>query len=41
MKASSLAVDVVVVFSLDRKCWKMTTIITHTKTREDDYIVSR
>ena len=38
MKASSLAVVVVVVvFSLDRKCWKMTTIITHTKTRADDY----
>ena len=37
IKASSLAVVVVVVFSLDRKCWKMTTIITHTKTRADDY----
>ena len=36
IKASSLAVVVVVVFSLDRKCWKMTTIITHTKTRADD-----
>ena len=37
MKAPSLAVVVVVVFSLDRKCWKMTMIITHTKTRADDY----